>query len=482
MIAKNSTQSFPNLLAPLEFNQRGSSDTPSYPEYHYENKDKPYIRTNDDRVFIDYLKFFGSDLALSSYHECLLIELFLRGKFFAVSEYPDRDSLEVSSFDCYSQIHEGSLVRWTKVYRNSIGVVLKIAYPSDESGRFDSSRVVAICLEFSGTPLSQLIPRNNQIVICQIIDVLTELSSKIRVTRIDTTLEFSREKLDLFEVREAIDNENVMGLENYFSISGKNKKNIGKTITCYFGSFKSDKVVRLYDTENKHGYCGVRFEVQNRRKYANLVVVELMHIYKSAIESPLHPCNELSGMGCDLRSQNDKINQFIIDYNLSRKNFVLTNKKDKKRWQNRWQVKELEFWSKFKKSFKVNELKYQFIKEDLPIKSSIKHFVRNFSGLLCGLYDSLGSRLFDSLLKAIMVAKKKGIGMGLYKGTEQKYLELSELASDGILGICDDYLLSVFHAIGLFRMPSHLPSKNKRTILKDEPLRLNPRLNIGLEF
>lgn len=474
------------------FGQRGSSNTPSVPVNTTVTPEKIHIKLGDDRIFVDYLKFFGGKVKLNSYHENLLVELFIKGKFFLNPHHKEnREGLDFKCINLSSQIHEGSKIKWTKQYKNSIGVVLKIAYETFEKVNRNScqveelsnpNKIVAVCLEFSGTPLSFLIPRNNQVIICQMIDMMLELSKDIKVSRIDLTMEFSKEKLDLFKVRQAIDNDDVLGVEKYFSISGRDSRNLGKSCTCYFGGEKSERRTRAYDTEKKHGYVGVRLESQNRGKYARLVVAELIDMYKSAMndaDKSVHPCNDKSQK---LKELATNINQFIIDYNLSRKNFTLVDKNDKKSWKNRYQVKELEFWSKFKKSFNVNELRYKFIKEDISIKRSISHAVKNFSGLLCSLFDNLGKDLFDSFMKAIILAKKKGIGLSQYTGKEDKYIELEELASSGIIGICDQSLLSIFHQLGFFSQPSHLPKKDKRTVLNDDNLRLQPRLSLGIEF
>lgn len=472
--------------------RRGYGNTPSDPVNTTVAPKKLHIKLSDDRIFVDYLKFFGGKIGLNAYHESLLVELFIKGKFFLHRHHKEnREGLEFKCIKLFSQIHEGSQVKWSKQYKNSIGVVLKIAYETFSEMNKDSiqvedlvnsEKIIALCLEFSGVPLSHLIPRNNQVDICQVIDMMMQLSKGIKVTRIDLTLEFSKEKLDLFQVRNAIDNDNVLGVEKYRSISGRDGRNLGKSCTCYFGGEKSDRSNRLYDTEKKHGYIAVRFESQNRGKYARLVVGFLMDLYMSAMndsDKVLHPCNDIDRR---LKQLATDINKFIIDYNLSRKNFTLVDKNDKKKWKNRYQVKELDFWDRFKKSFNVNELRYQFVKEDISIKRTIRHFARNFSGLLCALFEQLGNNLFYGLINSLIIAKKEGICMSQYTGKEDKYIELAEFASKGVIGICDSYLLSILRKIDYFKNPLELPKKNKRTILNDDNLRLEPALSLGIPF
>jgi hypothetical protein len=147
------------------------------------------------RIFCDYLKFWGEGLSLSQHHVDYLVNEFLVGEFWKTATMYNLglEPMVVNQINCGGQTRQGSRQSWSYRYENSLGVKLWVS-----KSRHDENVIDTIALEFSGEPLAMLIPRNNFLKIAELCDVVLSLDSKIKCTRVDTTLEFGHELLDLF--------------------------------------------------------------------------------------------------------------------------------------------------------------------------------------------------------------------------------------------------------------------------------------------
>lgn len=430
-----------------------ASVVPTYP--HEVEK----VPRNDVSYFIDWLRFFGKDLKLGERHEELLVDLIIGGRLFIGSDQSDRELMEYEVRPAYGQIHQGSDVTWSYQYVNSVGVKLWIS--KDE----ELGKVVALKLDFSGQPLSHLLPRNNQLKLLEVIDIVLALDKNISVSRIDTTMEFSHELLNFDLVIENARNWNFSGVKKrHIHISDGVKKE-EDAVTVLLGSEKSKtKKIRIYDTAVKHGYEALRIEVENKRKGAEYIVSELLAIYNEHCMDAIRP-----------EVVNNKINSFICNYNLSIKTFNFVDKNSKKRWMKVENYTELGWWTKFKADIKHCDIKYKFKPEEKTVQKSIKWFVKNASSLLCAMEDNFGKSGLSHFIRHVLQVKRDGINCNAYSPNRNEYnMQLTDMGCDGLISAFCTETRWALRQVGYFDSPIPIGRKDKRCFVSHEDLRKRP--------
>lgn len=363
-------------------NKRGTGNTTPKP-VGAKNTDNVTAK-HPTSIFVDYLKFFGEGMrGISERHEKMLVQLFLELDFFRTIECQKNvlEPMKVQVIECKKSTRPGSGRNWNYYYQNSIGVKLYIS-----RNIFNPNQVESLCLEFSGSPLAILIPRNNLLKLAEMIEFVTSLNKKIRVTRIDTTLEFDHSLLDYKEIIIAVNNKNFSGVKKAKVIYEVDVETGIQYPTIYLGKPRSRKITRIYETTEKHGYTAIRIETQNKDRYAQFVAKEIVNLYKSAIENH---CMDAKG-----------ISDFIRDYVLSIKNFNFVFSDSKKAYKTASQYKELPFWTKFKEDMKVEELTYIFPKRESNIQRTMDWIIKQVSGKLNLFIKAFGKEYAHELIDA----------------------------------------------------------------------------------
>ena len=434
-------------------------DTPVVVEYPHK-----VVRVASGKVyyFIDWLRFYGKDLNLSTRHEQLLVDLMVEGRLFMTNDQSSRELISYEKRPVYGQIHQGSEFTWSYCYVNSVGVKLFICRHPEEP-----EHIYAMKLEFSGQPLSHLVPRNNQLKLLEVIDIVLSLDKGISVTRIDTSMDVSPDLLNFDLVVENAKVWNFSGIEDrHIHISNGLEKG-EDSITVLLGSEKSKtKKIRLYNTKVKHGYDAIRIEVQNGTDRAKYVTQELLRLHD------LHCTKELKADEIAT-----KVNDFIRDYNLSIKTFNFVDKESKRAWKKASQYKELCWWTKFKENIKHCDIEYRFIGKERDIQKSIKWFVKNTTGLLCALKENIGlGGLYHFIENAIKV-KENGFNCNPYNPSKSEAnLQLLDLGQDAMIKMFDDETRWQLRQVGYFASPLPMVRKDRQCFLRDELLRERPRI------
>lgn len=331
--------------------------------------------------FIDYLKFYGENLkGVSDHHEEMLVDLFLRLNFFRTIEHQkDKlDPIEVKKIDCHDQCRPGSAKKWDYYYRNAIGVRLYIRRSHDNFRIVDT-----LSLEFSGRPLSILIPRNNQLKVVEMIDFVSSLNKRVNTTRIDSTLEFDHNLLDFQGCLKAILNQDFSGVEETDIILGVNAKTGIKYPTLYLGAVKSRKRICMYETLVKHGYSAIRIEARSKDRNAKLVREVLRGIY--------------NGIGSN-EEKARSINNFIRDYTLSPSTFNFVDATSKKPWMKATDYRELPFWTQFKKDIGNQKIVYHLPKKQASIQRTMDWIDSKVSSTLNILNKCFGTEYLHHII------------------------------------------------------------------------------------
>ena len=461
----NKTSVSPDLKNDRKNSKHGSCNTvlkpvntPVVVEYPHE-----VVRVKSDKVyyFIDWLTFYGKDLNLSERHEKLLVDLMVEGRLFMTNDQSSRELISYEKRTVYGQIHQGSEFTWNYCYVNSVGVKLFICRHPEEP-----ERIYALKLQFTGRPLSHLVPRNNQLKLLEVMDLMRSLDEGIAPSRIDTTMEFSPDLLNFDLVVENAKARNFSGFKRRHIHISDGLEEGEDSITVLLGSEKSKtKKVRIYNTKVKHGYDAIRIELENKRDRAKYVNEELLKLYD------LYCAKELTADEVATR-----INDFIRDYNLSIKTFNFVEKESKKAWKKASQYKELCWWTKFKEDIEHCEIEYRFINKKRDIQKSIKWLMKSTSNLLCALKDNIGLGGLFHFLKNAIAVKENGFNCKPYNPSQSEVnLQLLDLGQDAMIKMFDDETRWQLRQVGYFNSPLPMVRKDRHCFLRDESLRERPR-------
>lgn len=460
--------------------KRGHSNTPLKPETALSLLNAIGDSQSNTNIgvsyFCDWLTIFGEGMRMSSRHEDLLVRLFLYGDYWKTAEcyHLEMDAVSVQRIDCFSETRPASGKKWEYRYENTHGVKLYIAHQQID-GVVNENIIDSLKVEFSGSVLAYLIPRNNQLKLVEMMDIIEGLNDKLHCTRCDLTVEFGHDLIDYKEMFFAQLNGNYCGAKKSEYIGGKEVDKELEYPTLYFGGKKSDKKVRIYETMEKHGYAGIRIEVQNKGKYAKKVSKDLRDIYNSGFY--------FNGM--DAKSKEDlamEITNYIRDFVLSKKTISFVDRSNKRSWMSLRDYQDLPFWKEFKDNLRVQELNYFFPPKTVDIHKSMKWLLRQGSGLVRVLIDSLG---FDLAVKELVFFAKINeakYGKGYSENSQKLLNQIKDMGKDAIFEMFDHDTKMQLRNVGFYKTPSYPKYMNRNSVFDYEFARKHPRNYTQLEL
>lgn len=462
MLTENQPKSKADTKLPeiLENHEHGMSNTMLNPVdipaiWKSDNKDvlsyphkRERIERDDVRYFVDWVTYFGQGMRLPLRVEDFLVHQFIEGKFFHNPNSTHADLLDYQKIERTGQIAPKSSKTWNYSYRNTLGIELFICL--DDDGLID-----AIKIDFSGSPLSVLIPRNNLLKLVEMLDLLDGVSPKFNPSRIDITCEVSHDLIDILELKKHADLGNFSGVGKIKPEYENDRKTglLGLTLNC--GSTKSKKKLRIYETTNNHGYSGIRFELQNHSYRAIQIKNMFVNEYKCAIENDCMDAKNKTKLASE-------INNIIRDliFNIKTINFVY--KDSIKIWKSAKQYKEIPSWTKFKEDLQVVQYKYKFCPNKLTnIQKKNSWLFKNIR-YLCAVQLTFGEQGVLKLIRGAIKRKLEGVGVKPFGSNNSDKELLNEITTYGYkfwgAGF-DPNLRKDLREIGFYDEP--LPRKNK---------------------
>ena len=378
----------------LEKGGQGTSNTLSKPESMLYF---PHTTTKKSVVsyFLDWVKFYGEGMTeFQPRHEILLVELFLKGKFFQNICFANQgEELSVRQIEVNTETRPGSGRRWSYKYTNDLGVTMLVC-KLPETGVIDT-----ISLEFSGSGMGALFPRNNMLDAAKMLAVVISMDPHINATRLDSTIEFPCSFLDYKKIEEAIAAGNYCGFKKCNQIVNRDREKGIVGLTLYLGSPTSHQRSYLYHTGIKHGYDAYRLEGRNSGKYARRLAAEMIRVYREGLGETGENACLVEPTDEQKKNTANALNDLIRDYNLSIKSFSFVDRNSKARWKKREQYTELPFWTDFKRRLKVEQYHYHFEPIKTSVQGKVKNMLRNFSGIHRMLCETIGKPAVDKLLR-----------------------------------------------------------------------------------
>lgn len=385
----------------------------------FANGDKSVL-LNRSYVFCDFFRAFGYNLQLP-YHRLELLKFFiLEGGLVLKTDTPlKKKKFICTHYPCNAQIYDGANETWDGVYENTIGA--KMFY-SVEDGL-----IYALKIELSGEPLKKVFPRNQQLLLAGLLDIIDLYAPNCKVTRLDTTLEVSHDILNIFDVLRASISGDFHGVKKSYHLPNINQVNINNIskryltgLTIYFGSQLSrNKKIRCYETFEKHGYHSIRFEVQNGGNRARYFAEKMLSLYRKYQEEELK--NQLDKTVKEQVFENLKITcnnrlqSFMVNFILSFNTLTFIANSDKKNNHSifRQKHKISKFWLEFLDKMKATEYKISMVQDKNNIQGKIKWFQRCASSLLGAIEEIFGKvALIKFIFDLLDTSKNKSSLMG----------------------------------------------------------------------
>jgi len=429
MLTYQSTKSKVNTKLPeiTENHEHGMSNTMLNPVdipaiWKYDNVLKyPHkierIQRDDIRYFVDWVSYFGQGMRLPQRVAEFLIYQFIEGKFFHNPNSTHADLLDYQKIERGGQIAPKSTKTWNYSYRNTLGIELFICL--DDDGLIDAMKI-----DFSGKPLSELIPRNNLLKLVEMSRILDSISPKFNPSRIDITCEVSHDLIDILELKKHADLGNFSGVGKIRAEYENDRKTGLLGLTLYCGSTKSKKKLRIYETTNNHGYSAIRFELENHSYRAVQIKNMFVNEYKSAIENNCMDAKSKTELAT-------RINNIIRDliFNIKTINFVY--KDSIKIWKSASQYDEIPSWTKFKQELQVVQYKYKFCPNKLTnIQKKNSYFFKCIR-YLCAIQLTFGEKGVFKLVQAAIKRKLEGVGTKSFGSNNSDNELLNEIRTYG---------------------------------------------------
>ena len=109
-----------------------------------------------------------------------------------------------------------------------------------------------------------------------------EIRHRVKVTRVDIRLDDYRRRVTSEQLKRVVEKGNYTLLEASKILDSKISFGSPKEGTIYFGSPKSNKLIRFYNAETIHEISADRWEAQFRRERAELVWDEILNLTNQA--------------------------------------------------------------------------------------------------------------------------------------------------------------------------------------------------------
>lgn len=369
-------------------------------------------------VFCDFLVFHTSKCELSRRGLEIIKYFMVEGRYFLDKNgCKGKTGYEIKQYDYSGQIYEGSSKTWNYCIENTLGVKLFVSENVDY--------VDALRLEFSGEPLSHLMPRNNILMVCGAIKLMCDVCPNIKVSRFDASMDVSHDLLDILAVYECQSRGEFSGVRKtdaHLSTGFVPMKKLGYCdedkgwvipnhefntgLTVYFGSKNSrNKRFKVYETYVKHGYHAVRLELKQGDEWCKEFVARLMaqyECYLSELEKDSYTNDE-----CRMLKQSvgSRLRKYIIDWVLSPNVVCLIKTKLKPSNRGIFECYEqcvYDFWDNFRKTVRAAQYKITFEREETPIQRKMRWFQRVSSNFMLGILGVFGDNGLMKLLYDFM--------------------------------------------------------------------------------
>lgn len=359
----------------------------------------------DDELFFDWTGFNGIGLTnVRERHVDFLVEQLVKGRFFLPREYPETELFDYAVSPTVVEVQPNTGNRFDVLYRSSIGVVMLVKYDPEDLDKVDS-----LAIRFTGKPLKALIPRNNQLKIAQLIDMVAQLDPKMHLQRGDIAHSFPRHRLDGEKYAEALKKRNFCGFKrrrwtNDFLSDDSEEMTysfiLGNTGQKDDGSKgrRSDKIIGLYDERKPHGRDRWRLEGRFYSKYARFIQEAMIAIYNDETLTP--------------EQKNTKIVEWMLDFLYSRRTFDLVERESMDSGKYRKDYKRLEFWQNHLDSTGIHTFIYRFASVKSTVQGSFDHLFNRGLGALASIDIAQGRaevhKFVDALLDAYH-SKRRGM-------------------------------------------------------------------------
>ena len=423
-----------------------------------DNKKNP-----DIRHFFDWFRVFGRDLKGITYsHLENLIDQIIKGRFFYKGTPCDFSPLEYEHRPTWVAFHKGARGKFNYLWENSYGVAVfaEIQVDASSSPKPDDL-VTAIKVEFSGNPLSELVPRNQQFLIASLLKYLIDFHPGLRLTRIDPCLEVSPEVFPRDEVLQAINRHEYVGYKQaavMFSCPEKTRS-MEENFTYYLGKRTSRRYVRIYNTYDRHKYDAVRIEIECKDHFSKAIQSYLLCVHEESQcpEFPEFPSYDPKDKS--EKRKNELINAFIRDYLLSPSNFTFIKpdpKRDGHTGIKERLSREHAWWTHFRETVANSTLRfYRYARRESSIEKTARWMFHKGASFFCSLKHAFGRAAAHWFLDAIMDAKDNGIGCSPFSiygstSTAQKARYLVDLGGMGLYNFLDLEMEKIFRQVGAF--------------------------------
>ena len=351
----------------------------------------------DDEFFFDWSGFSGIGLThVRQRHVDFLVEELVKGRFFVPREYPETELFDYALSPTVVEVQPNTGNRFDFLYRSSIGVVILVKHDPEDSDKIDS-----LAIRFTGKPLKALIPRNNQLKIAQLIDMVVQIDPKMHLQRGDIAHSFPLHRLDAEKYADALTKRNFCGFKkrrwtNDFLSDESEEKTysfiLGNTGQKDDGSKgrRSDKIINLYDERKPHGRDRWRLEGRFYGKYARFIQEAMIAIYNDETLTS--------------DQKNTKIVEWMRDFIYSRRTFDLVERESIKAGKYRKDYKRLGFWQNHVDLTEVNAFTYRFASVKSTVQGSFDHLFNRGLGALASIDIAQGRaevhKFVDALLDA----------------------------------------------------------------------------------
>lgn len=409
-----------------------------------------YVKKKKDvSIMFDWVRLYSRDCRLTHKVVEEIVTGVVGGAFFVQGQC-HTDLLPVYKKLVGGQLHKGSDRTWTYSYSNALGIEVRVCSSqlNQLTEQQQQSLAVldlkdieydAIQIDLGGTPLSNLVPRNNQLVIAELVWYMKKWGNgKINLSRIDNAIEIPTSYLDLKQLLKDVDNKKIYGAKCYTPILNYNHQTVEKHLknivdaevrkqemakwtgsmtglTVNLGGKSSRKKIRVYNTLEKHGYSATRIEVENHDDRARLIQEELYQIYELYYQEKI-----------TAQEANDRIIAFIKDYNLSYKTLHPCDKKPVQTWNGKVYYPR-EYWAKMMEKIEATPLQYKMDRQKTSIQKSMKWLIDKVSSTLAVLKERFGVNYVFNYVETMIEVSKKGLGCKPLMSNETAKEKLNKL-------------------------------------------------------
>lgn len=403
---------------------------------------------------IDYLTFFGRNL--KRFTKAMfnsVVDGIAYGDFFK-QRYHNHEGwgdFEVAIKEGkFGQCHEGSPFFWNKVWINSAGVELCVAfYPDKDDPNKLTNRVACVKIEFKGSTLKNLFGYNNQLLLAEMTAYLRGLHPKFKASRADISVDLPYDD-DLWQnITDAYyTNSFAPYLTKDHAGGGKYDSELKQWVdnaeTKYFGSMTSRKYLMVYNTKVKHGFERIRFENKCRYEVANEFLNTFEETWLNGITSTITN-----------RELNNKLNHTIRDWVFCEQtiSFIDTNSRGK--WNGKKGYIELSWFTELKDKLRAEKFSYRLPKREISIHNTTNWIGDKVFSTMALLIETLGVEVFTEIgksayrcqqLKKAFLAK---IGKKDYR-YEQLLAQIHSLGKNKVKELWGDEIKLKLSATGFF--------------------------------